>query len=67
MLAQLELMYLEEYLQQTGHSLASLRNLPEAQAKRLMADASVYASTRLSEVETRSRFVQDVHGVGHHA
>ncbi len=60
--AQLERMFLEEYLQRSGHSLAGLRGLPAEPMKRLMTAASLDASARLSEVETRARFVRDVHG-----
>lgn len=58
----LERAYLEQYLQGLGFSLASLANLPEEQATQLMKLASLYASMRLAEVETRSHLVEDMHG-----
>lgn len=58
----LERAYLEQYLQGLGFSLASLANLPPAQATQLMKAASLYASMQLAEVETRSHFVEDMHG-----
>ncbi len=59
----LERMYMEEYLKGQGHTLQTLQQMPEQEAKRLMAEASAYASTKLAEVETRAQFVQDIHGV----
>ncbi len=61
--AALERMYLEEYLSGKGHTMQSLQALPEEEAKRLMTEASSYASTRLAEVETRAQLMQDLHGV----
>jgi cytosine/adenosine deaminase-related metal-dependent hydrolase len=60
--AQLEMSFIAEYLRDQGHSLESLRGLVEEEAKRLMAEASRYASAKLTAVETRARFVHDVHG-----
>jgi hypothetical protein len=61
--ARLERLFIEAYLRIRGHTRHSLHELPEEEAKRLLMEASMYASARLAEVETRSRFVQDVHGV----
>ena len=61
--AQLENAFIAEYLGSCGYSPASLRKLPANEVRRLMAEASLYASTRLCEVETRSRFVHEMHGV----
>jgi nitrate reductase beta subunit len=60
--ASLERAYIEQYLSGLGYSLESLRDLPEAQAKPLMRAASLYASLRLTEVEARSHFVEEMHG-----
>jgi hypothetical protein len=61
--AQLERALIEEHLRGQGWSLARLHELPEAEARQLMAEASLYASIRLTEIENRARFVHDVHGV----
>ena len=61
-LAGLERMYIEIYLRGQGHTWRSLRQLPEKEAKLLMARASLYASTKLAEVETRAQFLQEIHG-----
>ena len=58
----LERMYIEEYLSGKGHTLGSVSALPEDEARQLMVEASVNASGRLAEVETRARLVQDIHG-----
>ncbi len=62
-LAGLERMYIAEYLQGKGHTVASLQQIPEEDARQLMADASPYVSIKLAEVETRARFVLGIHGV----
>ena len=61
-LAGLERMYIEVYLRSKGHTLHSVHELPEQEAKRLMTEASMFASARLAEVEARAQFVQDIHG-----
>jgi hypothetical protein len=59
--AELELALISEFLEQRGQSLHSLNALPEAQQHRLMREASLYASMRLSEVESRAQYVDDLH------
>ena len=67
--APLERMYMETYLQSQGYTLhcggqplRSICDLPEDEAKRLMTGASAYASSKLTEVETRAHFVEEIHG-----
>ena len=60
--AKLERMYIEEYLRSKGLTLAELKKLPAAEARKLMIEASTWASTKLAEVETRADFVRDLHG-----
>jgi hypothetical protein len=62
---ELERAYIEEYLRGLGLSLAALKDLPEDSVKQLMRAASLYASTKLSEVENRSHFVEELHGGPH--
>jgi hypothetical protein len=52
---------LEAYLQQKGYHLADLAELPEAQIKALMTEASQYASLRLAEVESMAHFREKIH------
>ncbi len=60
--AQLERAFIEEYLRGLGHSLEELPKLPEEQAHELMRAASLYASMRMEEVESRSHLVEELHG-----
>jgi hypothetical protein len=48
-------------LQSKGYTRADLKKLPEAEAKQLMKEASVYASGKLAELEERAQFLQELH------
>ena len=61
-MAELERAYIGEFLLRRGHTLESLHGLPAAAAHDLMKAASTYASGKLTEVESRSHFVEDMHG-----
>ena len=63
-LAELERHLIDEYIRALGHNRDSLRALMEADARRILVDASTYAATRLSEVEARSHYVRELH-TGH--
>lgn len=58
--AELELALISDYLEQRGQTLHSLHALPEAMQHALMREASLYASSRLSEVESRAHYVDDL-------
>ena len=60
--ASMERSLIEEFLQAHGHTLASLHELPEAEAKALMTAASLHASMRLTEVESRAHFIDGIKG-----
>jgi len=60
-LSELERAFMAEFLQDRGHTLESVQMLPPAQAHVLLLEASVYASCRLTEVESRAHFVHDMH------
>lgn len=60
--AYLERAYLEEYLRGLGYTLEQVRVLPSAMAHDLMRDASLFASMRLTEVESRSSLIEELHG-----
>ncbi len=60
--AKLERSYLEAYLNSRGTSLKELNKLSKAETRALMIEACKYASTKLAEVETRSRLVNEIHG-----
>ncbi|NTW09342.1 MAG: hypothetical protein HGA28_07220 [Anaerolineaceae bacterium] len=57
----LEKTLLEAYLNGRGYSLEALKDLPEEKAKQLMKEASIYASSKLAEVEIKAQFVKDLH------
>lgn len=59
--AQLEQAFIAEFLERRGYALATLRALPQAEADAIMKEASVYASARLMEVESRAQYVHDIH------
>jgi hypothetical protein len=61
-LAQLERQLISAYLAGAGHDLDALRERDDAEARKLLAEASRYASGKLSEVEARSHFVRELHG-----
>jgi hypothetical protein len=63
-LAELERRIINDYIRDHGHDPAALRASPDAAARKILVDASVYAATRLSEVEARSHYVRDLH-TGH--
>lgn len=59
--ALLEKALIEDYLRQRGYSLEKLRGLPRKLVRRLMKEASRYASLKLEEIESRARFVEEIH------
>jgi len=59
--AYLEETLIESYLKDKGYDLKKLKDLPEAEVKQLMAEASTYASNKLAEVELRAHFVEELH------
>jgi hypothetical protein len=61
-LAELELHLISAYVAGAGHNYTDLVNRTDEDAKRLLAEASQYASTKLSEVEARSHYLHALHG-----
>ena len=59
----LEMMYIDEYLQGRGYLREELTTLPEEEMTRLMIDASQYASFKLEELESRARLFTKIYGV----
>ena len=59
---QLEEALIDEFLKARGHDRHSVQALSEDQARQLLTDASVYASSKLSEVEARAHYVHELHG-----
>jgi hypothetical protein len=63
-LSALERTLIDEFLRSRRLDREALDKLPEAERRELMAEASTYASARLTEVESRSHFVHELHGTG---
>lgn len=59
--------FIAEYLGRSGYSTQSLHDLPEGQATALMKGASLYASSRLAEVESRAHYIHEIHDVSRHS
>jgi hypothetical protein len=61
--AELERALIAEFLQRRGVDGKALHALPDAARHALLREASLYASMRLSEVESRAQYVDDLrHG-----
>ncbi len=50
------------YLAGAGQDLHTLIIRKDAEARKLLAEASRYASEKLSEIEARSHYVRELHG-----
>ncbi len=61
-LAELELHLIHAYLAGAGHALDELLNRTDDEARRLLTEASRYASGKLSEAESRWRYLHTLHG-----
>ena len=59
--AALETALIAEFLERRGHTLHTVSLLPDAERHALMREASFHASMRLSEVESRAHYVDDLH------
>ena len=59
--ARLEQSLINDYLRGLGHDPAALRARGDTEARRLLTQASTYAATRLTEVESRAHYVNDIH------
>ena len=66
-LGEVERALIEEFVRMRGYDPSNLAALDEAERHALLTAASIYASGRLSEVESRSHYVQDLHIAGPHA
>jgi hypothetical protein len=58
---QLEQTLIEEYLRAHGYDRQALSTLSERQRRRLLSDAGVYASGKLTEIEARSHLLHELH------
>jgi hypothetical protein len=60
-LAELERALIDEYIRSAGHDPQALRARGDEAAHKLLIAASVYAATKLTEVESRAHYVRDLH------
>ncbi|HXH05615.1 MAG TPA: hypothetical protein VNI83_03395 [Vicinamibacterales bacterium] len=60
--ANLERAFIDEYLRSQGVDPGRLGELPEARRHHLLKAASIYAAARLTEVEARAHYVDEIHG-----
>ena len=58
---ELQRYYIEEYLLEAGHSWKSVRALPQADADRVLAAASEYASSKISGGRNKAAIVEMIH------
>ena len=61
-LAELERELISAYVAGAGYDLAELLTRTDTTAKRVLADASQYASAKLGEIESRSYYLHHLHG-----
>ena len=61
-LAELERHLISAFVAGAGHDLHQLLERTDEDARRLLAEASRYASARLSEIEARSHYLHKLHG-----
>jgi hypothetical protein len=60
-LSGLERSLIDEFLGMRGHDHASLERLTAAERDELLKEASVYASSKLAEIESRAKYVHSMH------
>jgi len=60
--AHLEQALIEDFIRRRGHDPAKLGALTAAERDQLLKQASLYASSRLAEVEARAHYVHEIHG-----
>lgn len=59
--AKLERALIREFLEGRGYDPEALRTRTDAIARELLKQATVYAATKLTEVESRAHYVHDIH------
>ncbi len=60
--AELERRLISEYVAAAGHDLGSLLARHDDEAKKILTEASFYATSKLAEVESRAHYVHKLHG-----
>ena len=60
--AELERQLIRAYVAGAGHDLDALLARQDDEARRILTQASQYASAKLCEVEARSHYLHELHG-----
>ena len=63
-LGQLERTLIEQFVRERGVDPSRIGELPRADREQLLTQASVYASARMAEVESRSHYLDEIHDSG---
>lgn len=61
-LAELERQLIRAFVGGAGQDLEGLRARDDDEARKILAEALRYASTKLSEIEARSQYLRQLHG-----
>jgi hypothetical protein len=61
--ADLERTLIRDYLRARGEDVEALRARDDAEAHKLLAEASTYAASKLAELEARAHYVQEIRHV----
>jgi hypothetical protein len=59
--AHLERTFIDQYLQERGCSLATVKDKPAEEGRALLAQASQYAAGRLAEIDARAAYIHEIH------
>ena len=59
--AGLERTFIDQFLQERGCSLQTLKNKPAEESRALLVQASQYAAGRLAEIDARAAYIHDIH------
>ena len=60
-LAELERRLIDEYIRGVGQDPDAVRQRGDAAARKILTDASQHAALKLTEIESRSHYVRDLH------
>jgi hypothetical protein len=60
--ASLERALIEEFIRARGFDPMQLHALPDDQRRRLWGEASAHAAARLTEMEARAHYIDELHG-----
>lgn len=60
-LAELERRLIDDYVRKAGYDPDALRARHDDEARKVLTAASVHAAAKLTEIESRSHFVRDLH------